>query len=78
MRSKAFYASVTLLLAAGTFVAIAAAPAEKARTTWEYQVVQTASGPPDDLDSLGKEGWELVSATADAKNKYCLYFKREK
>jgi hypothetical protein len=51
--------------------------------TWEYKFVSTEYEPSnpqwsDGPNSLGAEGWELVSATADSQKKYVLYFKRPK
>ena len=54
-----------------------AAPAGKAGPSWEYKFVHTESQPSGGADRLGAEGWELVSATADA-GQYYLYFKRPK
>jgi len=47
--------------------------AREGRTRWEYKA---ACGRPV-LNSLGEEGWELVTATQDG-NTTCLYFKRQK
>ncbi|MFL6253549.1 MAG: hypothetical protein ACJ74T_00865 [Pyrinomonadaceae bacterium] len=47
--------------------------AQQSRPRWEYKT--TCARLP--LDSLGDEGWELVTATQDG-NVTCLYFKRQK
>jgi hypothetical protein len=49
--------------------------------TWEYKVVtaEASSGalPEEDLNALGKDGWELTGvATADGKQQFC--FKRRR
>jgi cell division protein FtsL len=45
---------------------------------WEYKIEEVRpDGSPIKINVLGKEGWEMLAATADAKNQYLLlYFKR--
>jgi hypothetical protein len=52
------------------------------KTVWEYkQVIRNLSESKipseDELNGLGKEGWELVTAFVNANN-LCMYFKRVK
>ncbi len=84
MRTRLAWMFVGLGFAVVVAALAAAAPAEKAKTAWEYKFVTTESQPTDPAwntsdnpNALGAEGWELVSATADA-NKYVLYYKRAK
>lgn len=45
---------------------------------WEYNILEWTSNPDfNELDKLGKEGWDLVSVTCDHNDNYCAYFKRE-
>lgn len=43
------------------------APADKPRLTWEYKTAFGKVGQPndDELNQLGKEGWELMHFTAE-------------
>jgi hypothetical protein len=56
---------------------VAAGPAEKPRTTWEYKFLSSNTEPPfpdngsDSPNVQGSQGWELVSATVDSNNRYC-------
>jgi hypothetical protein len=49
-------------------------------TTWEYKhVARAADASPfeeTELNTLGREGWELVGVTSDARTTH-FYFKRE-
>ena len=61
----------------------AAAPAAKPTVAWEYKFVITEFRPSQPGDgqgpnALGADGWELITATADSKNQYVLYYKRPK
>jgi hypothetical protein len=52
------------------------------KTVYEYkQIIRNLSESKipseDELNGLGKEGWELVTAFVNANN-LCLYFKRVK
>ena len=82
MRKQASWALASLGICL-VAILMAAAPGENPVAAWEYKFVVTEYDPPnlqasDGPNSLGAEGWELVSATADSKNKYVLYFKRPK
>jgi hypothetical protein len=51
------------------------------RGTWEYKLV--GIGVPgerteQDLNKLGVQGWELVSASADVRGETTLYLRRAK
>ncbi|HWQ36936.1 MAG TPA: hypothetical protein VNQ79_29160 [Blastocatellia bacterium] len=50
-----------------------AVSAKPAATTWEY--IQTCN--PKEMNKLGQDGWELVSATHTGVG-VCLFFKRPK
>lgn len=48
--------------------------------TWEYKSVEAHWNVIDDeMDALGKDGWELVALfeVTNANNTYCAQFKRE-
>jgi hypothetical protein len=45
---------------------------------WEYNILKWSNhADVNELDKLGKEGWELVSVTCDYNYNYCAFFKRE-
>lgn len=51
-----------------------------ARRTWEYKSVASHWNSIDDeMDALGKEGWELVTLfqVANGDHLFCAQFKRE-
>ena len=72
------FAGLGFSVAVGALVA--AAPAEKPKTAWEYKFVTTQNEPPDPAkgsdspNEYGADGWELVSATVNS-DKYVLYYK---
>ena len=43
---------------------------------WEYKVIKGSSTNEDELNRLGQEGWELVTAALGADSSFRLYLKR--
>jgi hypothetical protein len=43
---------------------------------WEYKVLRTVNPSEDDLNSLGAQGWELVSATYNDYGSHCILKRR--
>ena len=74
MKSKSWLSFVGLLAVAGLLTGIAILPstaqpiAPKAQMTWEYKVTQETIPDEKALNELGKEGWELVTATTNSSN----------
>ena len=48
------------------------------RQTWEYKMVYRSDVTEAQLNQLGAEGWELVTATAGQGNYITFCFKRPK
>ena len=69
MRKRILLAALLLV----SLVCVGFARQAPERTVWEYHT--TCNRVP--LNTLGAEGWELVTATQDG-NVSCLYFKRRK
>lgn len=50
-----------------------------ARKNWEYKIVRERNiGLEEELNKLGSEGWEMVSAVRDSNDWIKFIFKREK
>lgn len=63
-----------LLIALLVIVAFVAGFSAAGRQRWEYQQTCIAK----DLNELGANGWELVSATNESSDVKCFYLKRSK
>jgi hypothetical protein len=82
-RTSLSFVGLAMLAAmiAGLTVRPSAAQPAVSRTTWEYKAVETSLGMGDqDLNDLGKQGWELVATACPSahENSIYFYFKRAK
>ena len=69
MRKRILLAALLLV----SLVCVGFARQARERTQWQYHTTCNRIDP----NTLGAEGWELVTATQDG-NVVCLYFKRPK
>lgn len=72
---------ILTLIAAVVLTAVVAGEwrgsAAQRRTAWEYKIVEVSRRNPVNLDSVGAEGWEMVTALGtDPEANMTYFFKR--
>ncbi len=61
--------TLAAIFVAGSLLGFVGCNQFKAQSTkWEYQIVTFDSGSQDELNKLGKDGWELVSVQVMEQN----------